>query len=240
MPSVGINKDYQATPFGQRGGLNTFPAAGVVSGFDLGLGGTNGVGTPNTSAAVTIQPGKARFDGKLVTLASVLSVTLPVGVNLSTDNTKIEIYLNPPRLVSTFLVGQAAPTPTRGAYALRVRSVNGLSYGEYFVVDEIFISKEVTTNNFVWQEIDQFSEIPLEYGWNNLPFNKVDNTITAANISLFNETPIFLDRALPPHIASSANAMLRQSGGILLGEVTFSGGVGSITKTLPDYHLLTV
>lgn len=234
MPSVGINKDYQATPFGQRGGLNTFPSAGVVSGFELSLGGTNGVGTPNTDASIIIQPGKARYDSKLVTLGAQLTVALPVGVNLTTTDTKIEIYMNPPRQVPVYLVGGSVPTVVNGGYAIRARAVNGLSYGEYYVVDELLIGRAG-----VWEPLDQFSEIPFASDWNGLPFNKVGTTITAANISLFNETPIFLDKALPPHVASSANAMLRQSAGILLGEVTFTGGVGSITKTLPDYHLLS-
>jgi hypothetical protein len=235
MPSVGINKDYQATPYGQRGGLNTFPAAGVISGFEISLGGTDGVGTPNTSAAITIQPGKARYEGNLVTLATALSVSVPVGVNLSTATTKVEIYMNPPRQVPVFLVGATPPTVVNGGYAIRARAVNGLSYGEYYLVDELLIGKAGA-----WEPLDHFSEIPYASDWNGLPFNEVGNTITAANISANNEVPIFLDKALPPHVASGSNAMLRQSGGIMLGEISFTGGVGTITKTLPDYHLLSV
>lgn len=235
MPSVGINKDYQATPFGQRGGLNTFPAAGVVSGFELGLGGTNGVGAASTDLVVTVQPGKARYDSKLVSLPSALTVTLAAGVDLATTDTKVEIYMNPPRQVPVFLVGQTAPAVVNGGYAIRARAVNGLSYGEYYIVDELLIGRAG-----VWEPLDQFSEIPYDSDWNGLPFNKVGTTITAANISINNEVPIFLDKALPPHVASGSNAMLRQSAGIMLGEITFTGGVGTITKTLPDYHLLSV
>jgi hypothetical protein len=229
MPSVGINKDYQVTPYGQSGGLNAFPAAGIVSGLTVALAGTAGVGTPNTSAAITVAAGSARFNGKLCTLSTNTAVTLPVGVNLTTTARDIKIFLNPPRKVKTFFVGGAFPSAVIGDYAIEVRNVNE----SYYIVNKIY--KFTSTG---WGVIDPMSDIPFEYGFNNLPFNEVSTTLSASNFSLVNEVPIFLDTALPPHVAKSANALLRQSAGILLGEISFVGGVGTITKGIPNYHLL--
>lgn len=235
MVSVGINKDYQASPYGQGGGLNTFPAAGIISGLSLSLGGTAGVGTPNTSLAVVVSAGAARFNGVRASAASNLTVSLPTGINLSTTNTVLEVYLNAPRKAAVYKVGASAPSGTEGAHAIRVIEVTDSISGTYQIVDELMIYKSGS-----WVALDPFSEIPQEYGFNGLPFNDTTATLTTANISLTNEVPIFLKTSLPPHVANGGLPLLRQSAGIFLGEVTFTGGVGAITKTTPNYHLLNV
>lgn len=237
MASVGLNKDYHGSPYGQRGGLSTFPVSGIVSGFELSLGGTanDGVNAGDTTLAeVVISAGSARFDGFLKKLSADLTATIPSGGDLATDDIVVPVYLNPPRAVVPYTTVE--PSGSEGDYALKsvLYDANSIG-GAYYMVDDIMIYKSGS-----WVAVDPLSELPAPgEGHNALPLNEIGDAIVAANIAATNEIPIFLGSKLPPHVPAS-NAMLRQSAGIFLGEITYSGGSGTITKTLPEYHMLSV
>lgn len=237
MPSVGVNKDYHSNPYAMRGGLSAFPMSGVISGFDFTLG---AVGA--SSVTVTVAPGTARFDGFLRKSAASLTKAIPGpdGVDLTAiaspeDAVKIEVYLNPPRKVKTYTDPATPPAGVDGDYALRALYLTAKGYDSYYLVEDIMVMK-----SSIWVPLDEFESFPAGDGWNALPFNEIDTTITVDELSGQNEVPIFLGSSLPPHVARAGLPMIRQSAGIMLGEITVDDSGATISKTLPEYHMLAV
>lgn len=229
-------KDFHFSPLGQRGGLSTYPVAGVVSGAKLSLTGS-GINADPTFAAVTISAGTVRFDGYPITFSAINSI-ISTGVDLSLVTTEavVKVFMNPVRKVPVY-VG-AAPNPAgfaEGDFAAKAMLTDGGAYDEYYVVDQIYVKK-----NSAWKEIEPFngSDYPRAYGWNNMPYNEINLAVDPL-IQDFAELPVFLGSKLPPHTARPL-AMFRQTASIYLGEVTYSGGVATITETMPEYHLLPI
>jgi hypothetical protein len=232
---------------GQRGGLSTYPVAGVVNGLKLSVTGTGikaGVGNEEI-LTVEVTAGAARFDGYRKEAAATLNVELDTGIDLTAVAVDapetFQVWLNPKR--STPIFDTVAPAVTAaGTYALKGKEVDGGDiYGSYYLIDEVFIS-----NGTAWEPMEAFKGFKQNtFGWNNLPFNEINlNAIATTDFALFNEKPVFYSSKLPPHVATYPKPMVRQSGGILLGEVTFTNVAdtvtGAITKTMPEYYLLPV
>jgi len=233
-------KDFHFSPLGQRGGLSTYPVAGVVNGLKMSVTGTGikaGVGNEEI-LTVAVTAGAARFDGYLKEAASTLNVELDTGIALAgAVNETFQVWLNPTRVTPIF--ESVAPAVTaEGTYALQGREINGGEiYGSYYLIDQVYISE-----SGAWKPMEAFKGFKQNtFGWNNLPFNEISlAAIATTDFALFNEKPVFYSSKLPPHVATYPKPMVRQSGGILLGEVTFNAGTGVITKTMPEYNLLPV
>lgn len=233
-------KDFHFSPLGQRGGLSTYPVAGVVNGLKLSVTGTGikaGVGNEDI-LTVAVTAGAARFDGYRKEAAATLDVELDTGIALAgATNETFQVWLNPTRVTPIF--DSVAPSVTAaGTYALKGKEVDGGDiYGSYYLIDEVFIS-----NGTAWEPMEAFKGFKQNtFGWNNLPFNEISQAaIATTDFALFNEKPVFYSSKLPPHVATYPKPMVRQSGGILLGEVTFNAGTGVITKSMPEYYLLPV
>lgn len=224
-------KDFHFSPLGQRGGLSTYPVAGVVDGVSLSLktGGIDAV--DSTKAAVTIGAGTVRFDGYPIKFAS-FDATIATPVDLSTDDAIIKVYMNPARKVAVITGDLPDPaTYEENDFIAKAMLIDGGAYDEYYVVDQIYV-----VDNGAWREIQPFNgmDFPRAYGWNNMPYNEIGTTVLVESKP---EIPVFLGSKLPPHTARPL-AMFRQTASIYLGEITYSGGVATITETMPEYHLL--
>jgi len=223
-------KDFHFSPFGQRGGLSTYPVSGVVEGAVLSLNGT-GIDTDTTKASIIVSAGTVRFDGYPIKF-SQLNVTLDTGVDLSADDAVVKVYMSPERKVK--VITGTLPDPAgynEGAFIAKALLKDGGVYDKYYVIEQIYV-----VDNGAWREIQPFNgkDYPRAYGWNNMPYNELENTVV---ISTQPELPVFLDSKLPPHTARPL-AMFRQTASIYLGEITYSGGVATLTETMPEYHLL--
>jgi len=229
--------DFQATPYGQKGGLNAFPVSGIVSGGAVALG-NSGLGfndTTKSSIEVTITTGQARFDGVLCTLPATGTVIIPtptadlsaVGIDVT-----YKIFLNPRRVVPALTSGTPSSPATDDQY-LSVLQVNDANYGSYQVVQAM-----LKYNGSTWVPLDPTKDIKNSYGWNNMVFMDVNPTLLAANYSITNELPIFQGSNRPPHLHRCALPMVRQSAGIELATIRYTGGTGAIVKGLPEYHRL--
>lgn len=238
-------KDFHFSPLGQRGGLSTYPVAGVVDGAILGLtdSSVNPDGIDDTDAtdmSLTVSAGTVRFDGYPVKFTTK-TVTLPAGVDLTTDaadGLSFKIYMSPKRRVPIVTSLPSASGYAEGDFIAKALLRDGGAYDEYYVVEQIYV-KDTT----VWREIEPFNgnDYPRAYGWNNMPYNDIDTTDVV--FSLQPEIPVFLDSKLPPHTARPL-AMFRQTASIYLGEVSFTHPVATtiaaITETMPEYHLLPI
>jgi hypothetical protein len=232
-----FTKDFHLTPYGQRGGLATYPVAGVVSGAALTLDGTGIDGVDPTLAALTIGAGTVRFDGYPVSF-SEYNVTVQAPVDLSTDDYVLEVFMSPKRIVP--IITGAIPAASgyeEGSFIAKatLSTTSIKPEDDYYVVEQIYVK-----DNGAWREIRPFKgeDYPVAYGWNNMPYNGIDVTVSPI-ISSQPEVPVFLASKLPPH-TSRPLALMRQTGSIYLGEVTYSGGTATITKTMPDYHILPI
>lgn len=224
-------KDFHFSPLGQRGGLSTYPVAGVVDGAVLSLNGSGIDGTDPTEASVIVSAGTVRFDGYPIKFAQI-TTTINAGVNLSTNDAVVKVYMNPVRKVS--IVVGTLPNPAAspdGTFIAKAFLRDGGVYDEYYVIEQLYV-----TENGAWREIQPFNgnDYPRAYGWNNMPYNELGNGVL---IESRPEIPVFLDSKLPPHTARPL-AMFRQTASIYLGEITYSGGVATLTETMPEYHLL--
>lgn len=242
------NKDFHFSPLGQRGGLSTYPVAGVVNGLKLSVTGSGiltGAGNEDI-LTVAVSAGAARFDGYKKEAAATLNVELETGIDLTAITVgapqTFQVWLNPTRVTPIF--DNIVPTVTAaGTYALKGKEVDGGDiYGSYYLIEEVFIS-----NGTAWEAMEPFKGFKQNtFGWNNLPFNEISQAaIATTDFALFNEKPVFYSSKLPPHVATYPKPMVRQSGGILLGEVTFTkvgtdAPTGAITKSMPEYYLLPV
>lgn len=225
-----FTKDYQLTPYGQRGGISTYPCAGVVAGAKLSLGATPVAGE---NLSVVVSAGTVRYDGYPVTFASNLTATLDTNIALASGTNVFKVYLNPVRKVPILAALPSTAGYSEGDFVTVARTIDGREYGSYAVVDQIYVLR-----GGVWDKIEPFNglDFPREYGWNNMPYNSI-NTTASPLVSLEPEIPVFLDSKLPPHTARPL-ALFRQTATIELGEITVVNGTATITKGLPDYHLL--
>lgn len=229
-------KDFHFSPLGQRGGLSTYPVAGVVSGAKLTLNGTvPGIDdTDSTLASFTITAGTVRFDGYPITFNNY-NVTVPAGGDLATASITLKLYMNPVRKVPLVTTLPSAASYAEGAFVAKATLVDGGAYDMYQVVEQLYVK-----DSGAWRIIEPFNgnDYPRAYGWNNMPYNEIVTT-SQPLISATPELPAFLNSKLPPHTARPL-AMFRQSAFIYLGEVTYSGGAATITESMPEYHLLPI
>ena len=235
------NKDYHLYPKGQ-GGFSDIPVAGIVSGLTVALGGAGGsgvvaaVGQVPAKAQVTISAGVARFGGIASKLASsaTFTVVVPTAVDLAADNYNLQVWLKPTYKVPASVTAPA--NPTDGAQYLQLvdteyRAPNGTVY---YKVNSIQIYK-----NSSWRAIDPLKEIPqplLSQG--NQPFNEVVGVLTVDNFSTKPDGAVVLDSPLAPYLSNVGANRLRQSNSILLAEVNYVGGVGTIVSTVDEEYTL--
>lgn len=228
-------KDFHSSPYGQRGGLAIYPVAGVVDGAVLSIQGSGIDGGDASLAAVTISAGTIRVDGYPISFAEINTTVQSDVTNLATEDTVVKVWMSPTRLYPTFTPGNA-PSPAsydEGSYAIEYTEVDGGTYGKYQMVENLYIKE-----NGAWRLVDGLQgDFSRSFGWNNMPFNDL-NTAATPLVTSEAEAPMFLASKLPPHI-SSYNALFRQTASILLGTLTFVGGVPTITP-MPEYHLLPV
>jgi hypothetical protein len=223
---VATRFDYHYSPFGQKAGIALFPVSGVVSGAKVSL---TGAGFTGGNVTVTVAAGEIKFDGVSITIASPLAVTVASGVaNLATTDAVVGIYINPTRLIPAHTTA-----PVVGA--------SGAMYLDVVQLDDYqMVNRIMKSNGVSWVEIDTFSEIPISQSHNMLPLNDIVASVSASNVSITPEIPIFHKSGLPPHVSAPSNAMMRQTAGFQLAEVTYEGGVATITKGLPDYNILSL
>jgi hypothetical protein len=230
-----LNQGYQVFPQGMTGGLNTTVLSGIVSGCKLAVTGTGiitvgGKATPQ----VSVSAGSLRFDGKMYTISSTITATLPapVGLNLNVDFYSMDVYLLPTRKtkVVTTLPGSAV-----AGDVVFLCDLKEYVTGKYYLCNSI---QKYTT---AWYPIDPYKDIqPNEKSQNATPFSHILPTINSANVSVDNEIPVFLNTNRPPHIVSPPNALIRQSAGILLGTVEYDDGQGTVIAGTPDHQLLHI
>lgn len=234
-------KDYHLSPLGQRGGLATYPVAGVSSGAQLAINTAttvNGVDNGDSSlAAVTIGAGTVRFDGYPVTFAQFnTTVSAGAGVDLTADDAVVDVYLSPVRAVPLFVGAAPDPAPfAEGAFAAQIVEFTDLVNDPYQVVQNIFVKE-----NSIWRAVEAFNgdDYPISYGWNNMPYNGIDET-SAPLVSATPEVPVFLASKLPPH-TSRPLALFRQTASIKVGQVSYSGGVATLTQGIGNEYLLPI
>jgi hypothetical protein len=226
-----FTKDFQLTPYGQRGGITTYPVAGVVSGAKLSLP-VDPVDAAELS--VVVSAGTVRYDGYPITFSSNITATLTHTETLATGTHVLDIYLNAPRKVTLVTTLPAASGYAAGDFIALGRVQDGQEYGTYGIVEQIYVKR-----GSVWEKIDPMSgaDFPREYGWNNMPYNSLATGDPL--VQLYPEMPIFLGSKLPPHTARPL-ALFRQTASIYLGEVTVAAGVATITKAMPEYHILPI
>lgn len=233
---VATRFDYHLSPFGQRGGISLYPVCGVVSGVKLALTGSgynNGSGEDKKKIKVTVSAGELKLDGVRIVLGSNKAVEidytdyLEVGQDLSNTQITVPIWINPKRKVVASITAPSNPS-------------NGDMYFEVYNVEDYQIINTIKKyQNSQWVTADPMSDIPISQSQNMLPLN--DILTTDIVVSITPEVPVFHKTNIPPHVYSPSNAMARQTASIYLGEVSFDGeGAASITKTMPDYYLLTV
>lgn len=233
-------KDFHSGPLGQRGGLSTYPVAGVVQGATLSIDTAptvDGIDNGDPSlAAVVIAGGTVRFDGYPITFSPITTTVQSDVADLGAEDTVVPVYLSPVRVVPTFEGAPPAPGGfAEGDFAAKIRTATDLVGGPYSVVEQIYVIE-----NAVWVPIEAFNgdHYPREYGWNNMPYNSLDLASDPV-VAAIPEIPIFLDSKLPPH-TSRPLALFRQTASIKVGEITYTGGVASLTSGIPNEYLLPV
>lgn len=232
-------KDYHATPFGQSGGLSTYPVAGVVSGAELSIDTAptvDGIDNGDPSlAAVSVAAGVLRFNGKPVSFTGFTGTVQSDVADLGAEDTVVDVYLSPTRVVPVFYGAPPAPGGfNEGDFAAGANLNTDLVGGQYGVVYQIYVIEQGA-----WAPIRAFegSHYPREYGWNNMPYNEID--ATAAPLVGNPELPVFLGSKLPPHTARPL-ALFRQTCSIKIGSIAYVGGVASLAEGIPDEYLLPV
>jgi len=219
--AYGRRFDFHDWSAGQRGGLMLYPLSGVLSGLQCTT--TNNLAANGSTYQLQIAPGRAKLDGVLVELASALSPTLNLPVPPATGLNVYDVYINPVRKVPAVLTTASPPaSPQIGDRILRV-----VEHGSWQQLQEI---QEWT--GAVWRKVEPvhgpsepvpgFSSprdvLPAEFvSHNNMPLNEVRAVaITAAQVSMQPEKPIYHESGLPPTAPAHMLHWLRQSASLLL------------------------
>ena len=220
---------FQFYGSGQKGGILLYPVSGIVAGCEITD--VDISSSDDNVAVLTINKGEFKLDGNRHSqpLTSI-NIALASNVDLNSDDVKFDVYVNPKRKVPVVQVGSPAPTVVEDA-----QYISAHFFPNYYVVDTIYIGK-----SGVWKPVDPMKDLgPGGYGFVNLPFNDIDNSlVTASQFSYKPEYPIFIKNTLPPHLSSQGKAMLRQTCSIKLATIEFSGGSGTIVEGLLDVDRL--
>ncbi len=223
--------DFQIYPAGQHGGITAYPYSGVINGFAV----SNPAVTSASTFTVNVAPGAAKLDGVRVENAAAitgLQLNAPAGVNLTTANIELPVYLNPVRLVPALLTAPA--TAAEGDRYIHVADLI-----DYLLENQVYKYK-----SGVWTPYDSV-QAPPAYGHNNLPLNEVVpvvDTATTNNRSFAcqDEKVVYHKSPLPPYVARTSLAYLRQAAGTPLATVRFSGGSASVIEGVPESARIAV
>jgi hypothetical protein len=228
---VGQTQPWHSAPQTMRGGINYYPVSGIIEGVTVVDVNINNPINP-TNLELTLTVGSVRLEGNKVS-QPLTALTIPVQFMVDFNyGEKFTVYINPTRLVPFVDMNDAAPAVITGGHYLR-----GTELPDYILVENIY-----TEESNVWRTFDYMRDFSQgDYGWNNLPFNSIDNTPLAAdNFSLHPEKAMFLNSRLAPHISRPSLAKLRQTASIPLAEITFFSASNKIIENTKDVDLVLI